>query len=150
VVLNPSPFRILSKELLSAIDLLVLNEGEAAQLTAGSADALALKDLMTRHNLAGIVITQGGDGAQILTPGETFRHIPGYAVPVEDTTGCGDAFTAALCSALASDASIDHAVRVANAVGAFAAGRRGAQSSYPTADELAKWLKQHEPLSAAT
>ena len=62
------------------------------------------------------------------------RHVD----PV-DTTGCGDAFIGALALKLAQGEDLVDAARYAATVGAFAATRNGAQSSYPTADELAEF-----------
>ena len=65
-------------------------------------------------------------------------------MPVEavDTTGCGDAFTGAMALRLAAGDALADAARYAVGVGAFAATRPGAQSSYPTPEELTAFLQR--------
>ncbi|HBY23140.1 MAG TPA: ribokinase, partial [Propionibacteriaceae bacterium] len=55
---------------------------------------------------------------------------------VVDSTGAGDAFVGALAQRLADGESLVAASRFAARVGAFACTRRGAQPSYPTADDV--------------
>lgn len=148
VVLNPSPVPDgLDPELLAAADPLVVNEHEARLLlsgnTAGDADgdtggnaaawARALRDRGARS----VVVTLGGEGALALdgTAPEPVA-VPGVAVRAVDTTGAGDAFTGALAAQLAGGAPLVEAARFAVRVGAASVTRPGAQSSYPTMDEL--------------
>ena len=53
-----------------------------------------------------------------------------------DTTGAGDAFTAALAVSVASGRSLKEAARFANAAGAIACTRLGAQEAMPNALEV--------------
>jgi len=71
------------------------------------------------------------------------RHVAPLVVPVVDTTGCGDAFTGALVAALAKGAPIEAAAQLGAAAGAYAAGGRGAQPSYPSASQLSEFLVRH-------
>jgi ribokinase len=57
-----------------------------------------------------------------------------------DTTAAGDAFSAALAVSLAEGKDLEEAVRVANAAGALATTREGAQPSMPTRAELEAFL----------
>jgi fructokinase len=54
-----------------------------------------------------IVITCGGDGAMALRATRTVLHRPAYPARVVDTTGAGDAFTAALLGGL-HQLGLDH------------------------------------------
>jgi ribokinase len=58
-------------------------------------------------------------------------------VDVVDTTGAGDAFTAALAWKLGAGLSLAEAAEYAARVGAVAVTKKGAQDSFPTADEVA-------------
>jgi ribokinase len=58
-------------------------------------------------------------------------------VEAVDTTGAGDAFTAALAWRLGLGKSLAEAARYATHVGALAVTREGAQASFPTASEVA-------------
>ncbi|MGV9425139.1 ribokinase [Streptomyces sp. NPDC003656] len=136
-VLNPSPPRPLSPEVLAACDPLVVNEHEARVLLDGStedpaAQARALLALGPRS----VVVTLGAEGALVCDESGV-RLVPPVRVSAVDTTGAGDAFTAALAWRLGAGAPLAEAAAHAARVGAVAVTRRGAQESYPTADEVA-------------
>ncbi|MFF0740119.1 ribokinase [Streptomyces sp. NPDC004111] len=126
--------------LLSSVDVLVVNETEAAGLlTPGPADdraawaahADALRDL----GPATVVITLGADGAVAAGPqGVCTEH--GFTVPAVDTVGAGDAFCAQLALSLGSGTPLPDAVRRSCAAGALATTRPGAQSSLPSTAEV--------------
>ncbi|PKA33362.1 PfkB family carbohydrate kinase, partial [Streptomyces sp. SM8] len=63
-------------------------------------------------------------------------RVPSLKVEAVDTTGAGDAFTAALAWRLGLGESLVEAARYAVRVGAAAVTRPGAQASYPTAEEV--------------
>ncbi|MGW5100301.1 ribokinase [Streptomyces sp. NPDC004100] len=136
-VLNPSPPRPLAPEVLAACDPLVVNEHEARVLLDGStedpaAQARALLALGPRS----VVVTLGAEGALVCDESGV-RLVAPVRVSAVDTTGAGDAFTAALAWRLGAGAPLAEAAAHAARVGAVAVTRRGAQESYPTADEVA-------------
>ncbi len=123
-LLNPAPAQPLPDEAWETIDVMTPNRTEAAILmgqdpaTAESPDDLAAA--LRERGVGTVVITLGEDGALIADEAGT-RRVP--AVParaVVDTTGAGDAFTAALSVALAEGQPTDEAVRFAAAAGAHA------------------------------
>jgi ribokinase len=65
-------------------------------------------------------------------------------VEAVDTTGAGDAFTAALTLALVEGQSPAEALCFACAAGAAATQRSGAQPSLPTRDEVRRLLRDTE------
>ncbi|AJE40769.1 ribokinase [Streptomyces nodosus] len=136
-VLNPSPPRPLPAELLAACDPLIVNEHEARVIAGGKPDgspedrAAALLALGPRS----VVVTLGAEGALVAT-GETMTRVPSVKVDAVDTTGAGDAFTAALAWRLGTGSSLPEAAAFAARVGAAAVTRPGAQESYPTAEEV--------------
>jgi ribokinase len=134
VVLNLSPPAPVPDELLALCDPLVVNEHEAAFLLgeqAGHRDrpAALAKELLGRGPRS-VVITLGADGALVADPSGT-AAVPAPRVRAVDTTGAGDAFTAALCLRLARGDTLADAARHAARVGAAAVREPGAQSSYP-------------------
>ncbi|GAA0395671.1 ribokinase [Streptomyces luteireticuli] len=139
VVFNPSPVPdALDPELLAAADPLVVNEHEARLLSGDAAGSAADRARVLRERGArSVVVTLGGEGALALdgTAPEPVA-VPGVAVRAVDTTGAGDAFTGALAAQLAGGAPLVEAVRFAVRVGAASVTRPGAQSSYPSPDEL--------------
>ncbi|MFJ7900515.1 ribokinase [Streptomyces sp. NPDC096198] len=136
-VLNPSPPRPLPAEVLAACDPLIVNEHEARVITGAELDgspeewAAALLALGPRS----VVVTLGAEGALVATAGSTVR-VPSVTVRAVDTTGAGDAFTAALAWRLGAGSSLEDAAAYAARVGAAAVTRPGAQESYPTAGEV--------------
>jgi ribokinase len=82
-----------------------------------------------------VVVTLGAEGA-LVCDGSGVTRVPSVAVDAVDTTGAGDAFTAALAWKLGSGAGPAEAAAYAARVGAAAVTRRGAQESYPTAEEV--------------
>lgn len=138
LVLNPSPPQELPKTVLQRCDPLVLNEHEAAVLvgTEVSKDVAPREWVQTllRSGPRSVVLTLGAEGALVGT-GAGIEHVPAQRVEVLDTTGAGDAFTAALCTRLVDGDDLLEAARFATSVAAVAVTRAGAQSSYPSAVE---------------
>ncbi len=110
VLLNLSPYQELDRDLVQACDVIVVNEHEAAQLTASGIEAKS------------VVITRGAAGAS--WDGETARC---EAAEVIDTTGAGDAFAGALAAALARGEDHRGALQAAVRAGAAAVSRLGTQ-----------------------
>ena len=139
VLLNLSPFREVPGELLADVDLLLVNEHEAAQLL-GMADAtLDWEDSARRFASLGVrdvVVTLGARGAMVIQGGVESLPVltPIAVVPtnVVDTTGCGDAFTGAVADSMARGADLVAAARRAAVVASMSAAAEGAQDSYPT------------------
>ncbi|MFJ2718178.1 ribokinase [Streptomyces sp. NPDC087437] len=134
-VLNPSPPRPLPPELLTACDPLIVNEHEAQVILDGS-EAGDTPEGWARDLLAlgprSVVITLGGEGA-LVASADGVARVPSVKVDAVDTTGAGDAFTAALAWRLGAGATLEEATAYAARVGAIAVTRRGAQEAYPTA-----------------
>jgi ribokinase len=145
VVLNAAPARQLPAELLGAVDVLVVNQGEAAALAApvdrigASAFPEADPQLLLDELLVlvpRVVLTLGASGALY---GDRRGHrmaVDGVRVNAVDTTAAGDAFTGALAVALAERRPVEEALRWACAAGAVCASRPGASTALPTRDEI--------------
>jgi len=142
VIWNPAPAN-LNRELLALTDILVPNEIEAVQLARAVApETTSPQDAARALCAAGpraVVVTLGKDGAWLATHAEE-RHHRGFTVAAVDATAAGDSFIAALAVATAQGADLPEAIRWGNAAGALAATRHGAQTSLPTAQELALLL----------
>jgi ribokinase len=80
------------------------------------------------------VLKRGAAGALLVT-GALTQHFPSFRVDVVDTTGAGDAFSAALTIGLAEGRPLAEAVRFANAAGALAVTRLGTLPAMPTRAE---------------
>ena len=141
VLLNATPEAATGRELLPHVDVLIVNETEAADLLGrplpprGGATALEL----TRLGPASAAVTLGEAGAVIAREGTTIE-ILAPSVEVLDTTGAGDAFCGAFAARLAAGAEPDTAARAAVAAGSLATTRPGAQPSMPTRAEIERLL----------
>ncbi|MDT0436007.1 MULTISPECIES: ribokinase [Streptomyces] len=152
-VLNPSPPRPLPREVLAACDPLIVNEHEAKVILGGAAAGDAPED-WARSLLAegprSVVVTLGAEGALVASAadadeardgdgegdGVEVARVAPVRVDAVDTTGAGDAFTAALAWRLGTGATLAEAAGYAARVGAAAVTRRGAQESFPTGAEV--------------
>jgi ribokinase len=137
-VVNLAPAFELDDAVLAVCDPLVVNRGEAAAVlgidpsSGGEPESLARR-LGTRAR--SVVVTAGAAGAWTARDG-VVAHVPARPAEAVDTTGAGDAFTAALCLRLARGDALRDAARYAARAGAAAVRRRGAQSSFPSPAEL--------------
>lgn len=135
-ILNAAPFpKADLSSLLQHVDVLVVNETEAAGLLGGPVEPTALLALGPHT----AVITLGAAGAIAATADGTFVA-KGFSVDAIDAVGAGDAFCAALAVALGSAAPLDAALRRACAAGALATTRVGAQAALPTSAEVDQLL----------
>jgi ribokinase len=139
VLLNAAPARVLSAEIMGLIDLLVLNESEAAVLAGCSPNerfdapqvALHLLSLGART----VLLTLGEHGVVRASP-EGVRHFPAPQVQALDTTGAGDAFIGAFAAARCAGLRLDDAIELGQRVASHCVTQVGAMSSMPQAHEL--------------
>lgn len=137
-VLNPSPPRPLPPQVLAACDPLIVNEHEARVILGEACVGGEPADwarLLLAKGPRSVVVTLGAEGA-LVASAEGVTPVPSVEVAAVDTTGAGDAFTAALAWRLGSGACLAEAAGYAARVGAAAVTKRGAQESFPTAEEV--------------
>lgn len=126
-VLNASPVATLDDSTMAALDPLIVNQHEAAELLGGSdGSAAELASGLRALGARSAVVTCGADGA-VVADESGVAEVPAPAVEVVDTTGAGDAFAGALCCRLAAGYSLVDAARDAVLVAADAVTRHGAQ-----------------------
>ena len=148
VILDPAPVRDVSDLPLARVRLLTPNRGELRSLTGQPTDTpdrieRACRALRELARGADVVCKAGADGAYVLTR-DRFEHVPGFGVGAVDTTAAGDAFNGGLAAALGEGRPMTDAVRHANAAGALAATKPGAQPSMPTQAEVRSVLTPTE------
>ncbi len=127
---------------LFAADIVSPNQGEAAALLADGAaqvsdDPSAVADALHARGCAAVVLKLGEQGAYLSGP-KARALVPGHRVEVVDTTAAGDAFTGALAVGRARGLELRESVELANAAGALACARLGAQPSMPSVEEVAR------------
>jgi ribokinase len=138
VILNPSP---LSEAFLAnrfEVDVLIVNEGEAVVIL-GEAGRLLLQapprraedsppyPHLQKAKCRQLIITRGAESTLSITKEGVIEVSPPKVTPV-DTVGAGDTFAGAF--AVAGD------IAFANAAGALATLKAGAQPSIPTCEEI--------------
>jgi ribokinase len=161
-VLNPSPWRPIASEVLQQVDTLLLNEHEAralwgAQANAGGPTSLrgtgadpkpdphgSVRAWRRAHPGVQLLVTLGEAGCWLWPAGaevDSPRHHPATRVQAVDTTGCGDAFAAAWCQALAAGMDASQALHLATSAGAWVASRQGVLGALPSGEELRAWMR---------
>lgn len=134
VVLNLAPAGPLDADVLGMLDMLVVNEGEAAFLARqlGCApDAPGLRALLG----VDVVVTRGEHGLEAASAAGTLL-LAASPVEVVDTTGAGDCFTGVLAAALDRGMDLPAALARANTAAGLSCTRHGTQGSMPDAAEI--------------
>ena len=101
-----------------------------------------LDGLVDRWDLRMAAVSLGDRGC-LVTDGEEHVLSPGIVVNVEDTTGCGDAFVAALAVKFLEEASLDETAEFANGLGAFIATMKSAVPAY-TLEDFEHFRETHQ------
>ena len=138
LVLNAAPAQVLPRELLSLLDILIVNEGELATVS-GVPDSI--EGALRSVDVPCVVATLGERGC-CARQGARLVTQPAFAVAAVDTTAAGDTFCGVFVAALSRSADITAALRTASAAAALACTRAGAQSSIPTAAEVQAFMLQ--------
>ena len=133
---NLAPAGALAGDALRLLDILVVNEDEAAWLARqqdASGDASGL------HAALGVTVvrTLGGGGAE-WSGRDGSGRVPAAAVRPVDTTAAGDCFVGVLAASLHRGSTLQEAVHRANAAAGLACTRAGSQRSLPHAMEITR------------
>ncbi|MCP5039235.1 MAG: ribokinase [Rhodobacteraceae bacterium] len=128
VIYSAAPFCAeATRELMPHVDLIVVNEVEANQLT--EAFKLPLPDLPVPN----ILITYGAGGStwRVQETGHEV-HVPAFPVTPVDTTGAGDCFIGYTAAGLDQGMSHHDAMRLGAAAAALKVTRHGTSDAIPT------------------
>lgn len=134
LLLNLAPAGELPAEALRALDLLILNESEAAWIGGRLGQPGDARSLHAALGI-GVAVTEGERGVTAVTA-EGVLHVPAHPVEVIDTVGAGDAWCGVLAAALDRGLPLEAAIRRASAAGALACTRHGAGPAMPHAAEI--------------
>jgi ribokinase len=147
VILNPAPLLDPFPELLWNVDLLIVNEGEAKQLSGlpleEVADATEVADWIQQRGPQNVVITLGADGALFRDRHGQCKWFPSVPAQVVDTTAAGDCFVGALASRWFRGESLEQSLRYALAAASIAVSRMGAQPSLPYLAEVVAMMDRY-------
>jgi ribokinase len=150
-VLNVAPAADVPSDILKLIDVLVVNEHEAADiggrlgLSTSSSTGLA-RDLARTCGVT-CVVTLGSAGALMAESGGALWTAAPLKINPVDTTGAGDAFCGILTAALDGGAEPKDALHRASVGASLACMALGAQESLPTSEAIDARLRDvAEPL----
>lgn len=130
--------------LLELVDHLIVSQPFASRLT-GATDPVAAARQLWSPDRQVVAVTCGEQGCWYLSREEQQpRQQPAFAVPVLDTTGCGDVFHGAYAAALARGRDVAERIRIATAAAALKATRHGAQAGIPSQDAVIRFLRERE------
>lgn len=143
-ILNPAPALPLPDDLLRLTDIFVPNEVEAAMIAdtpiSSLEEGLAVAQGFLEHGPKTVVITMGERGAVFAEAGKPPQHVPIEAVQAVDTTGAGDAFVGSLAYFVALGLALEDAISRSCAIASKSVLKRGTQTSFPYASEVADLL----------
>ena len=135
-ILNPAPYQPLTDDLLELTDWLIPNEIEFAELDHSHRAPDSDEVIASLRSKGRTIVTLGSEGAALVTLDGKVKRFSAKKVSAIDTTGAGDCFIGAFAAALASGASEESAVQFGIDCATKSVMRKGAQSSYPTLDEM--------------
>ena len=139
-VFDPAPYRALPEETWGFVDIAVPNRLELAEF-AGTEGLEEGARRLLQKGAGGVVATLGSEGA-LICRGEAMGRVEAFNVKAVDTTGAGDAFSAALAVSLAEGKPLYEAARFASAAGALACTVVGAQPSLPLRRQVEELLRE--------
>ncbi len=143
VAFNPAPMSDSVKELpLDCVDLLIVNETEAAAIT-GESELDSILQAFREHWQATEVIVTLGKAGVIMLRGEDTIQVDAFRVEASDTTAAGDTFIGYFLSAYSNKTDARQALIRGCAASAIAVTREGAAQSIPSQQEVDRFLAEH-------
>lgn len=132
VILDPAPAPDEAPAELFQVDILTPNSTEATELVGlpQDADPAVIAAALRDRGVVSVALKLGANGAY-LSEATGDQAVSARSVEVVDSTGAGDAFTAALAVARSRGEAMPDAVRFAVAAGSLACTKFGAQPSMP-------------------
>jgi len=141
------------------VDILILNETELRKVSCkrigencDDEESLA-KELIAKGIGKAVIVTLGSRGAMLVEKIEEGMHtifvdapddLPARNLPVRNTVGAGDSFCGALAAYQSAGLSLSEAAKYACGVASMTVRKDGAQTSYPTYDDLPECLKLND------
>nr|MBQ4458225.1 bifunctional hydroxymethylpyrimidine kinase/phosphomethylpyrimidine kinase [Clostridia bacterium] len=143
VILDPAPAREdIPDELYPNVDIIKPNEHELMTLLQRDVSRLdAVRELLGKGT-GGVLVTMGSNGSQYYDADGKEINKSALIVNSVDTTGAGDSYTAALAVALSENADMEQAMELASTVGAITTTKIGAQTSFPSLEEVKAWNRR--------
>ena len=125
---------------LDVTDLLLPSDADLAHLCPGQEEDEALASLLGAGRSM-ILLKKGAEGS-VYRDRERRIAIPAFPAEEVDPTGAGDCFGGTFVACLALGVPLERAVRLANAAGALAVGKKGPMEGNSTMSELEAFLER--------
>lgn len=135
--------------ILEFVDIMKISDEETVLIT-GKATPQDAAEYLLDKGISCVVVTLGDKGAYAATR-DAQVLVPGFTVPVVDTTGAGDAFWGGFLYKLAKsglwpdklgEAELSRFVEFANATAALCVQKRGGIPAMPILNEVLDFMKQ--------
>lgn len=144
VVFNPSPANPDFPWGTPSIDFLIVNQSEAEALFDLPVETLATEttswlEALHQKKVRTLIVTRGARTTLTLHQ-DDFAEVPTLAVEAVDTVGAGDTFAGVFAAQHQTGKSFLEVVRWANASGALATLKAGAQEGIPMAGDVTQAL----------
>lgn len=151
VAVNPAPYKPLSKQLLTNIDLLVPNEHEASDITgiklnsddATKEEVLKMGEIILGYGVKNIIITLGKNGSALINKDGVYFNDAVKGVKSIDPTAAGDSYLGSLVASLVNGFDIKDAMCIASYCSAIAVSKLGALPSIPFTKEVIDWMNNN-------
>ncbi|MGQ9493439.1 MAG: carbohydrate kinase family protein [Anaerolineae bacterium] len=139
VVLDANRPRPHLDELLPWVDVLITNAYFLSAYT-GQQNLDQAAQLLLQNGVRIVVTTLGERGCKCFTS-EGQSYLPGFSVPIVDTTGAGDAFHGAFIYGLLHDWPLEQTASFANAVAALNCTALGGRAALPRLEQVFAFLQ---------
>ncbi len=142
IVLNPSPINEdLLKIDLNKINMLIMNETEAKDISGENDDIKIIDKLKFTYGNLKTIITLGQKGSIYFDENKNVSQ-DAYKVKVVDTTGAGDTFTGYFVGMMAKGYDVEECLNYASLASALAVKVKGASNSIPEFDKVKSYLEE--------
>lgn len=148
VYYNAAPAKKVPDDVFELIDVLIINETEAATLTGieptTKEELLKVIQQLINRGIEEVIITLGKQGVFYGDRnGERFS-MPAFKVTSKDSTAAGDTFVGAYVTNRLLGRKVHGALEYASAAAAIAVTREGAQISIPNKEEVEDFLRRNQ------
>lgn len=147
IILNPAPAKKVADNILKLADFITPNETELEIISEVKIKSLNSVEkgceILYNKGIKNIIVTLGEKGCFLYNKngGKLFKA---FKVQAVDTTAAGDAFNGAFCVGLLNNEPLEKCIMLAQAAGALATTKYGAQPSLPSLREVNKFLQHRQ------
>lgn len=143
-IFSSASLKYLPPELIPYIDILAVDQQQAANLCPDDTDYTQQADYLYRLGIKTVIITLNHEGVYLKTK-EKQLHFPGIHIINIDTTNSIDAFIAALAAYLLKDVRLEQAIRIAQYAAELYITKDGSCSSLVDQMTLETYISRAEP-----